>query len=330
MFFKRSNDVHSILDKAYDRVSINQVKPNLSKYYFRYTDSNFIIIRRLLVFVSNFIMALDLIFYSMLKKNVVAREFSNVAMLLLIPITFLFRKRIFFNINHNLKLIQKEFPLSIKALCLLGYQFIFFDGSGVLEYIPKKYRNQFHTPLFPVLDPDGICENVNKSFQGKELKVGIVGDFRSEKGEIVQILSVINKIASINGVFVNVGARSQHVFRGFEMDKKVRVANTTSESSYYSFIQDVDVLIIFATSVSYFSRHSGTIMDAVSHGVKVIAPNYPVFKSQITHPCEVGYLYNDINDIYNLICNHKNEMLINSVCFSKYTEMRKTIAIEPT
>ena len=148
--FIELEDQHIILDRAYKKILINNEKPILVKSRIFIKNSSNLFVNIFIVVLWNLIISFEVLIKGIISnKPIVIREFSNIPTTTFFWIYFIFRKKIFFNINHNFKNNIHLVPRSILFLCFLGFKFIFFDGSSSKKLLPYKYRKSFSYPLFP-------------------------------------------------------------------------------------------------------------------------------------------------------------------------------------
>jgi len=83
-----------------------------------------------------------------------------------------------------------------------------------------------------------------------------------------------------------------------------------------------------ASRSAYFSRNSGTIMDAISAGAIPVVPNFPVFRSQVSDPVPVGIVYDRMGDIAVSIERSLGD--IETISFNRraYTASRSKVSLE--
>ena len=314
-YLHHKNDSHLILNEAFLKISIDNQKIELIISRFAKLTSRFRFVRIVFVICGTVTSFLD-IFSRRLENSIfIVREFSNLALFVCLPLFFFLRRRIFFNINHNIYFFNKSIPFLLKVLALMGFNFIFFDGHLVLKKIPKKYRSNFFTPLFPMTE-----RFVKKPIRSK-LKVGIVSDLRPEKIDIVDLRNFVSMNCESALYELSIGVISSHAEMNFN-DLGVKTTLTSSREDYYRFLESIDFIIIFAKASNYYYRHSGTIMDAISFRVIPIVPNYPVFCSQINNPKKIGVDYPDISLINNAIVKAIDTRKILKNNMRKYISVR--------
>jgi len=253
----------------------------------------------------------------------VAREFWNVPLLIVSPLLFLFRRRMYFNINHNLSSLPHRFPLSVVLLSGLGFRFILFDGCLATAKFSSAIKRQFSTPLFPV-SIESASEETPALHSDKRFAVGVVGDFRSEKGDTEGLTQIMAGIAEIPGVDLTIGLRGPTLAIE-RAGLAAQFISTRSRSEYLAFLRNIDVLILFARKDRYYCRHSGTIMDAIACYATPVVPNFPVLTSQISRPVQVGLTYDGLTEIIDTIVDACRNRCVLRENIPRYLRARNSI-----
>jgi hypothetical protein len=311
--FFELEDPHLILDRAYSKILINNKKPILVKSRINKKNSTNFFINIIIVILWNLIISFEALFKSVIyDKPIVIREFSNIPTMCFFWIYFIFRKRIFFNINHNLKNNIHLVPRPILFLCFLGFNFIFFDGASSKKLLPYKYRKCFSYPLFPQEKSNKIPNKKGK------FVVGIVGNFRKEKVDKDFLFDLILKARVNNKIKFLIGSRSDSLDFNNILNPE-DILSTKTQAQYSEFLCKINYLLIFAKKETYMFRHSGTISDAIEHGVIPIVPAFPVFISQVSVPCRVGFVYNDIDELESFLLDKYKLASVPSRNFTMFT-----------
>jgi hypothetical protein len=172
------------------------------------------------------------------------------------------------------------------------------------------------TPL-----PEMSVKRLNKSYQSKVLKIGIVGMIRPDK-PIIPIIKILetytNETVSIETF---IGTPFWQV--PDELKKgAINLIDTTSSEQYNSFIQSLDIVINYYDKEHFYYRSSGVLNDAISGGCFVIVPDYPLLKEQVSNPVKVGETYENIEDIKNAIDRSIQYMTNNVIAFDKWCHIR--------
>jgi len=314
------SDGHSVY--LFENFYINKTKPLVVKSRFFQIYSEGSIFNYLVVILWNLLISIETFFKALfIKKPIVIREFSNIPTLAFFWIYYIFRKKLYFNINHNLNNSLDTLPKSIILLCRMGFNFLLFDGYALSKVIPKKYISNFHFALFPLIRVDKFKRKFNKKIYNNRAIVGVVGNFRSEKIDNEKLIQTLLTIKNIDGVELLLGSRSFNPnLESIFQPKDVYVTKT--DSDYLKFLRKINYLLIFAKKESYFFRHSGTISDALQNYVMPIVPAYPVFISQVSNPCKVGYVYNKIEELAVIFKSVNNQYGKKQSLIKKYLDTR--------
>jgi hypothetical protein len=293
-------DNHEVLNSSFDELLINKSKPILLKTKSNKGPQYSLIYRYIFIIIS----VGNILFHiARLKPKggfIIVREFWNIPFLIISPFLFHLRRSIFLNINHNLKNIQRKFPTSLLLLSLIGFRFILLDGTYAKGLLPFYVRKNFYFP--PFLVSKTISSVYRNKTKKNKITIGVVGDFRLEKLEISYFLMLMKKIIKNPKFNLKIGVRNKKIHSHL-LAENLNIFPTENKISYQNFLASIDVLIIFASKNAYYVRHSGTIMDAITYSVIPIAPDFPVFRSQILQPKQVGFLYKSTNQIYTILDN---------------------------
>jgi hypothetical protein len=290
--FIRVSDPHEVLDEALKGLLINDRPPVLVKSRLLDVSSRFVAVRILIVAARSVAMTADVIRAASGGRHVVAREFWNVPLLLMAPVLIPWRKRILWNVNHNLRSDAGACPLALSLAARLGFIFLMFDGSVAMATFPVHVQRAFLTPLFPVIDRAG-----NGRARGGTT-VSLVGDMRPEKVSIPELELVVRSLAGIPGVTVQIGARGAPVAK---LPTDAAVADTSKRESYLDLLRSSDVVVVLARREAYYYRHSGTVLDAIACGAWPVVPAFPVLGVQVGQPVRVGSTYESISEIVSVV-----------------------------
>lgn len=292
-------DPHIILNRAFERLQIKNEKIIFVQSRIVNLDSKFYLIKLILVFIRSVFQVYDIFLLIIkFKKTIIVREFSNYAMLLFSPVLFLFRKHILFNINHNLIGTNFNNFLPIKIMCSMGFRFLLLDGSIAVSRLPKVMRTKLLTPYFPL-----TCQ-VYKSrkilIKKKNRVLGIAGNARLKRTDIVRIQKVIRNLAKIKNWNIQVSNffKNKNYFTNY---KNIKFFDTRSRKKYLKFLSSSDAILIIANKKDYFYRNSGSIMDSISCGAVPIVPRFPVFISQVNKPKKIGLVYESLENINEVL-----------------------------
>ena len=290
-------DPHDVLSLALSRLRINGVSPIVIRSRLATLRSRYKLVRYLIVCFAMLLMIPDVWLAVRQNRYVIVREFWNVPLLLASPLLMAWKRCVFFNVNHNLVGMPEQFPWSLRVLARLGFQFILFDGKDAGSMLPGSVRPQFWFPLFPI--PEQLSSRRGQRHSVLPV-VGVVGDFRAEKGRAVEIGTLLNTLTNNGACEVKIGYRSSaHLLPLNGLG--VKFIYTGTRSTYLEFLRSVDILLIFAKRETYYCRHSGTVMDAIACGVVPVVPDYPLLKSQVSDPVVVGATYHSLPEIPTML-----------------------------
>jgi hypothetical protein len=250
----------------------------------------------LILVLSHLSLALGIIAGGVSGRHIVVREFNNLGFLLVVPMVWWFRKKTLLNINHNITspLGRGRSALSFRLLSLAGFRFMLLDGERVRDEIERTFKGiRLLTPRF--------CVTERTAGRGRRrddgpLRIGVIGDFRAEKGGFGALTGSAKEIAQIPHVALIVGARTPIVSsRACELGLDSRP--TGSEQEYDEFLRECDAVLLLATKEHYYMRHSGILIDCVANGIPMIVPSFPIFETMVSIPSRVGVAYRDNADL---------------------------------
>jgi hypothetical protein len=238
------------------------------------------------------------------ESIIIIREFSNIFALLFFVIIYNRRKKILLNINHNLttRFFFVEESRIVTFLVERGFKFLFLDGYKFVSTDASLKISGFVTPLFPVLKKNTPMRSSTNS----RPIIGLVGDFRHEKTNGFNryvFIDVMSRMIMSREIDFLIGSTDPSRAASFleGVTGGYKVIDTGPQYAYDNYLKSIDILILIANEISYRSRHSGTIIDAVSRSVIPIVPDLPVFRSQISDPVSVGLVYSSAAELHEKI-----------------------------
>jgi len=250
-------------------------------------------------------------------KDVFVRDFSNIPMALTMLLYRRKHKRIFLLNNHNLQWALL-WPINRMAFRYLGsknLRFVFFEETplDILKILNIRCDKPYSIPL-PL---ESVSLKINEKNTKDGLIAGIIGAWQNgrEKNEIIRDLQINKKVIKI---LVGTTQTRNIIITD---TTKVEIIDTKSDEAYDHAIRQCDFLLIHYTKNLYEYRASGIISDAIARNVAVIAPDYPIIKKQINHPCPVGYVWKNNIDIIKAI--FEIEKNIEFFDFNKHKEYRQ-------
>jgi hypothetical protein len=217
------------------------------------------------------------------ERPILVREFSTIPLLLAAPLFLPLRPRVRFLVNHNLQWAVRGGAErgAWRALQRLGFRMLFFETTGL--GLPRGYgldRPGHGVIPFPVpARPSGIRATCAP---GTLPRIGIAGHRRPEKD-----------MAALMARLAAAGRGRWRVVVGSPDPEPTGEAgmewiDTSSPEAYRTFLRGCDVIVLAPRADAYQYRPSGVLADAVSEGTPVVAPDFPLFRRQLTWPCAVG------------------------------------------
>ncbi len=203
----------------------------------------------------------NVVFYGIKKSYkdnlpCVVREYRNSQILILLPIIYIFKKRLLFLINHNLShdpnLKMHHF------LDSLGIQFLTIDHIlKENEVVILKNRINIDSEI------------VSKTINSKKKEIVI---FSKKYLEIIKK----NKLLDYTILIPNRNSTSNK-----ELSKNVISYGTKNLDAYLEMLYNAEIVIVDYDKEDYFYRTSGVLWECKIYDVFIIANNYPVFKNQL-------------------------------------------------
>jgi glycosyltransferase involved in cell wall biosynthesis len=228
---------------------------------------------------------------------IVVREFLTVLLLIVWPLIWPLRRRVYFLINHNLQEAHRR-RLERSVLRLLyrtGCRFACFEttaGCAEIGIVPDAER--FLVLPHPLA---GAIVTRPAPSSAAEPVVGVIGAVRTEKGSEV-ILQTLLQLREQGRMAVRLVlgcpeavVRAAWQCRGFE------VIDTTSRAAYLAALDLCDVVILNYQRERYLYRPSGVAADALSRGAAVVCPDFPLMRLQLSAPATVGAVFDGLDGL---------------------------------
>lgn len=291
----RDSDPHEILDEVLKNLRVEGLRPAVVKSRWSAVNSSYRPVRIFIVLVRSLAMVMDIVRAASSTRYVIVREFWNVPLLLMVPVLLGWRRRILWNVNHNLRNDSGGCPPVLSLAARGGFRFLLFDGSIAAASFPPHVRRAFSTPLFPV-----AVRSANRRARPDVVRVSLVGEMRLEKIASGSLELVIGGLCRLPGVSLRIGVR-RGVLPGAALPPGVELVDTSTREQYLKLLEDSDVVVILARRDAYYYRNSGTVLDAVSCGAWPIVPAFPVMKVQVGHPARVGSTYESESGIADAV-----------------------------
>jgi hypothetical protein len=131
------------------------------------------------------------------------------------------------------------------------------------------------------------------------LKVGLGGTIRPQKGILdADFLSAVQSGAqqSETPIELVAGFPNRPGYRE-NLPQEIEFIDTKNFDDYVRFIESLDVLVVNLRKDHYWCRSSGVVQGTLSAGVFVIVNDYPVARSQVSHPTNVGAVYTGFQEL---------------------------------
>jgi hypothetical protein len=241
-------------------------------------------------------MLVDIVRSAFCSRYVIVREFWNVPLVIMLPFLFIWRKRILWNVNHNLRSGSSgTCPVALSLAARLGFRFLLLDGSAAVAGLPHHVRYAFSTPLFPITD-----RLRSRRAKRDVAHVSLVGDMRPEKVATGELERVVQQLSDLSRVHVQIGVRNGQLPE-VRVQQNVTFADTSTRLQFLGLLGDSDIVVVLARRDAYYLRNSGTVLDAISCGAWPVVPAYPVLEVQVSHPVRVGSTYGPTSEIVAVV-----------------------------
>ena len=246
---------------------------------------------------------------------IIVREFLTIPLLFSWPILFFFRRKLLFIVNHNVQFIvhnsMQRYALLLLAKVGMRYVFLESSAGSELALSSRVIDDSLILPIPAKLIEMNIKADSHDEKEGKT--VGIIGDFREEKGnrELLDYLYEISKSPSTLWKLL-IGTNDRQVHSWCE-EREISVIDTTESSDYFRAYHACDVIVLNYREREYFYRSSGAICDAISLGITVLCPDYPVLRQQLFSHGIIGEVFAEQSEIIEKI----NQILIRKDYYKK-------------
>ncbi len=260
-------------------------------------------------------------------RPVLIREFSSIPLLLWAPRFLSMRRRLYFLVNHNLQWAVSESAerLAWRMLQRMGFRMVFFETRDLP--LPTSYglaHSRHGTIPFPMAARAAATAS-RRAIPGSLPLVGVAGHARAEKDQAALVETLI---AAGRGKWrVAVGASNPAAYPSSLREAGVSVRATMSAAEYESFLRDCDAIVIAPRECRYRYRPSGVLADALSVGTPGVAPDFPLFRSQLSVPCDVGEVFSRPEDLSGAVERALSRRVAGEYDFEKYRAARSPEAI---
>lgn len=231
----------------------------------------------------------------------VIREFRNGPMLFVAPLLWPFRRRMVLVVHGNIPgSIHGGLPTTAFGLLVrLGFRFLLFDGELARSSITARYpRIRLYTPLFCV--PDKRIARGAEAVGSRPFVLGMVGNFRAEKGGTEGAWKAVQRLSSIDNLRVAIGYRDPSLLESLPREN-VDLVHTGSYDEYVRFMRSCDAMLFLGVPGAYEVRHSGALLDCLALGTPAVCPRFLLWESVVSRPVRVGETYAEDGEMVDAV-----------------------------
>lgn len=250
-------------------------------------------------------------------RHLLVREFSSIPLLVVFPLLWPLRKRLYFMLHHNLQWAQRSCAemLALRLLAFLGAKWAMLetqDFSGLERLcIPSKLN---------LVVPHPVASYVGDGLGKRVPTIGVAGYYRKEKG-MDELIWLLKEAFPVYKVLL--GVPNPEVVKHLP----VEVVSTATDAEYHAMLARCDVLVQNGERESYYFRASGPIADAVLHDTAVVAPDYPLIRHQLTRPVPIGEVFNEANSLEACVQRAVEQLDAGQYAFGVYCNGRSAQAL---
>lgn len=250
-------------------------------------------------------------------RHILVREFSTLPLLLVFPLLWPLRGKLFFMIHHNLQwaVRSRVERFGMTALARMGARWAIFetqDFQGLEAWNIPSLQNL----VLPHPVPEQATEEKNNS----RPMIGVAGYYRPEKG-MDELLRLLIKHFSDCEVVAGVPNPEAVKLPG------VRVVGTAADEDYRAMLARCDVLVQNGERDSYFYRASGPLADAAASGTAVVVPDFPLLRHQINSPVRIGEVFQCLDEMPAAVRKAVESVRSGSYDFKAYGKARSAQAL---
>jgi len=216
---------------------------------------------------------------------IVVREFSTFYFALFAPFLIPWLPKTVLINAHNVQAANTSVlqRLLLNCICRFGtWLGCLEDAEGGRSILARRLQRRAICLPHPVPERNEPWK-ARPSPEAGDLVVGLVGDFRPEKGGIDFLYVLSDAIRRLPfDVKVEIGKNGRVEIP--ELPVRVSPRDTSDEKAYRRFLASIHVLIVPYPAASYRYRASGILSDACSCGTPVLATALPCFERQVNTP----------------------------------------------
>jgi hypothetical protein len=210
------------------------------------------------------------------NRLIIVREFGTLPFTLVAPLVLPLARRILLVNAHNLQRAKDHVAqrAALRLLLWLGFRLAVLEtAQGADRVLGLLVRSVVVLP-----HPGDPAPAVHRPAAALPV-VGMVGDFRAEKGMLKQA-KVLADAALLLPMDIRFGTASPGAIRSL----RGTVIATHDTASYRAFIAACDILVVPYPRESYELRASGVIADATNLGTPVLTTRLPAMACQVLAP----------------------------------------------
>ena len=259
------------------------------------------------------------------RQCILVRDFSNLPLVAVFPAIRWMRGRLLFVVNHNLQwtLGNRAERAAFLRLGRWGCRFIFF------EQVPFALMKEYgiDASLCFALPLPTTETKFKRNRTGRAITVGIVGQFRAEKG-VDDLLDVLWPVSSQYRVVLGLPNREEFRCLSRHADGDwFELVDTVSAEGYRKTIMECDMLLLNHPAGGYEYRASGLVADAATAHVPVVVCNLPMLRHQVSQPVHIGECFNDLSEIPQCIDRVSDRLFRKEYDFETYNNARSAQAL---
>ncbi|HSA79309.1 MAG TPA: hypothetical protein VLE23_00720 [Geminicoccaceae bacterium] len=228
---------------------------------------------------------------------IMVREFLTALLIVVWPLLWPLRRRVYFLINHNLQEAHQR-GLERAVLRILhrtGCRFGCFEttaGFAEIGIVPDRERFLvLPHPLVATLSAKPAAQPTD------EPVVGVIGEVRAEKGSEALFKTLLQLRAQGRLPARLVLGCPQAEVRATWRECGFEVIDTSDRAAYLAALDLCDVVILNYQRERYEYRPSGVAADALARGAAVVCPDFPLMRRQLSIPAEVGAVFGSQDEL---------------------------------
>jgi len=238
--------------------------------------------------------------------EIVIREFLTLPLLMISPLIFSQRKRLWFLCHHNIAVAANNFGhrWALKFLQKIGFRFIVFENKSAWKVVDQHDVSLSSVRAIPIPLPQITTKALSGEVKNKLIKIGFVGNYRKEKSPIwaLQALELeleLGDAGALAGCSLLLGTSDPELRSRFS--EVAQVIDTNSYQAYLAALHACDVVVLPYDPVAYAYRTSGVLAEAIACGCAVVVPDVPILREQVFEPALVGACYADCDGIVEAV-----------------------------